>query len=201
MPHEDIHTRHTTNPFATFAPNPHGVTFETQETGEKIILLLRAHLVTLVPRILVTIFLFFVPFIVPLLLMPLNVSIFEILNRGQVFLLTVFWYLFVFGVGFYGFIHWYFNVYLVTNERVVDIDFNGLLNKQIAYAKLTQIEDVTHKTIGFFGTFFHYGNIYVQTAGTAREFEFHAVARPDDVAKEIVEQMRKEEGEKPGEIA
>lgn len=202
MPATDfIHTTFSKNPFAMFAPQPMGVTFDNQEAGEKIILLLRAHVITMVPRLFVTIFLIFLPFLVEAFLVFLNVDIAQVLAPHQVFLIIIFWYLFVFGNSFFGFIKWYFNVYILTNERIVDIDFKGILHKETAYAKLNQIQDVSPKVLGFFGTFFHYGNIYIQTAAAKAEFEFQNVERPDTVAQEILEQVRKEEGEPPGVIA
>ena len=201
MAEDTIHTTHSKNPFATFAPQPVGMTFETQEEGEKIVLLLRAHPLTLVPKVIIVILLILGPFLLPSLLALLDFDLGDFLNGGQVFLVVVFWYLLTFGYAFYQFIFWYFNVYLLTNERVVDIDFKGILHKEIAYARYAQIQDVSPKTIGFFGTFFHFGNVYVQTAAERPEFEFHHVPRPDMVAQEILEQIRLEESEKPGEIA
>lgn len=200
MPHDTIHTTFSRNPLATFAPQPVGVTFEGQETGEKIILLLRAHLVTLVPTVFIIILLLLVPLLVPSFLALLGVDFEGTLSAPQTFLLIFFWYLFVFGFTFYKFIFWYFNVYLLTNERIVDFDFKGLLHKETSYAKLNQIQDVSPKMIGFFPTFFHFGNIFIQTAAARPEFEFHHVPRPNEVAQEILEQVRIEEGEPPGVI-
>lgn len=183
---------------ATFAAYPEGVVFDGQEGGEKIILFLRPHVVTLIPPLLITIFLILVPFLVPAFLDLLNIDLANSLNAAQTFLLTVFWYLVVAGYAFYKFIFWYFNVYLLTNERIVDFDFRGILQKEISYAELPQIEDVSPKIIGFFGTFFNYGNVFVQTAGTNPEFEFINVARPDLVAQEILKQVRLEEAPGPG---
>ena len=63
------------------------------------------------------------------------------------------------------------------------------------------MQDVTPKVIGFFGTFFHFGNVFLQTAASKPEFEFHHVEKPDEVAQAILDQVRKEEAEVPGEIA
>lgn len=200
MPEDSAHTTHSRNPLAMFAPWPVGVTFEGQEHGEKIILLLRAHIITLVPTLIVIIALALIALLVPPLFSLIGVDLEDSLSLGQTTLVTFFWYLFVFGFAFYRFIFWYFNVYLITNERIVDFDFRGLLHKETSYAKLNQIQDVSPKMIGFFGTFFHYGNIFIQTAASRPEFEFHHVSRPNEVAHEILEQVRKEEGEAPGAI-
>lgn len=199
MPH--VSGSFSTNPFAMFAPHPAGVTFEGQEAGEQILLLLRPHIFTLVPSILVTVFLILVPILIFPAFGLVNVDIGDLLIASRLFLLTVFWYLFVFGYAFYRFIFWYCSVYLLTNERIIDFDFRGILHKEISYAKLAQIEDISPKMIGFFGTFFNFGNVYIQTAGVKPEFEFEKVAKPDDVAQEISEQVRLEEGEAPGVVA
>lgn len=201
MPDDTVHTTHSRNPFAMFAVQPAGVTFESQEKGEVIILLLRAHIVTLVVPAIVTILLILGPFLLPSVLALLQVDVGNFLNVGQIFLISVFWYLVTFGFAFYKFIFWYFNVYLLTNERIVDFDFRGILHKETSYAKLNQIQDVSPKIIGFLGTFFHFGNVFIQTAAERPEFEFHNVAKPDEVARAILEQVRKEEGEAAGVIA
>lgn len=193
--------KHSHNPLAVYAENPQNVCFDIQEEGENIILLLRAHLITLVPTILLILFLLLVPIFFTPALNLLGIDILDSLSESEVILLTFGWYLFVFGFSFYKFIFWYFNVYMLTNERVVDFDFKGILHKETAYAPLGQIQDVSPKMIGFFGTVFHFGNVYLQTAGEVPEFEFHSVARPDDVAKAILVEVRKEAGEPPGEIA
>lgn len=190
----------TSNPFATFAPSPLGVTFESQEEGEEIILLLRQHIVTLVPPVLSIIFLAIVPLIFTTVIGFLRIDL-TFLSPVQLFLLTVFWYLLVFTYSLYRFIFWYFNVYILSNERIIDFDFKGILHKQSSYTKLGQIEDVTPKMIGFFSTFFNYGDVFVQTAGESREFEFLKVPRPDAVTERIMQELRKEEGEAPGVIA
>ncbi len=190
----------TKNPFSTFSLNPVGVSFETQEKGEEIVLLLRAHIVTLVPVVFILIFLIVFPILLFSALGFFNVSLTAFLTPAQVLITLVFWYLLVFAYALYRFIFWYFNVYIVTNERIVDFDFKGILHKQAAHAKLQQIQDVSPKMVGFFSTFFNYGDVFIQTAGERQEFEFSKVPRPDRVTARILEEARKEEGEAPGVI-
>ena len=141
------------------------------------------------------------PFFAPGIFNFLQIDVGSVLSGAGTFLILLTWYLFTVGVALYRFIFWYFNVYILTNERVVDIDFRGILHKETSFAKLGQIQDVSPKVIGFFGTFFHFGNVFIQTAAERPEFEFHNVERPEIVAQEILEQVRAEEAEKPGEIA
>lgn len=187
----------TKNPLATFATRPVGVTFESQEEGEQILLLLRPHVATLIPAILATVFLILVPIILSSFLLAFNLEI-TFLTTGQSFLLSIFWYLLVFSYAFYRFLFWYFDIYILTNERIVDFDFRGILNKEIAFATLNHIEDISPKTRGFFGTLFNFGDVFVQTAGTTPEFHFRRVPNPDLVAQKILEQAREEEDEGTG---
>lgn len=175
--------------------------FETQEAGEEIRLLLRAHPIVLLPSLGLFLALSALPLVAPALFGLLQVDLVQVFAPRQVFFTVVFWYLVLLGYLFYKLVFYYFNAYLVTNERIVDFDFKGILNKQTAYAKLGQIEDVTPKVVGFFGTFFHYGNVFIQTAAERPEFEFENVPNPDFVAEIIMGEMRSEEKERPGEVA
>lgn len=175
--------------------------FETQEAGEEVRLLLRAHPIVLLPSLSLFLGLSILPLVTPALLGLLQVDLAQVFAPRQVFFMVIFWYLVLVGYLFYKLVFYYFNAYLVTNERIVDFDFRGILNKQTAYTKLGQIEDVTPKVVGFFGTFFHYGNVFIQTAAERPEFEFENVPNPDYVAEVIMQEMRKEEMEKPGEVS
>ena len=176
------------------------MTFDSQETGEKIILLLRQHVIVLVLPILAIILMILAPILIGALTVFTGFNLGSMLNETQLMILIVFWYLFIFAFALYKFIFWYFNIYILTNERIIDYDFRGILHKQTSFAKLVQIQDVTPKMIGFFSTFFNYGDIYVQTAGERQEFDFHKVPKPDEVSNRILEEVRLEEAEPPGKI-
>ena len=190
---------HTKNPLAMISLSPSGVTFSGEEKGEEIILMLRAHIVTLVPPAALVVFLIFAPTVLGVLMQILGINLFASLGSVQTLLLGVLWYFFVFGYAFYKFIFWYFNIYVLTNERVVDFDFKGVLHIETSYANLNQIQDVTPKRIGFFSTFFSFGSVFIQTAAEKSEFDFIHVPQPNMVARAILNEIRKEQGEKPGE--
>lgn len=191
-----MHATRSRNPLAMFALQPVGVSFDEQDEGEDIILLLRAHIVTLVPDLLEVVVLFVLPFVAVPIGSAIGFDLRATFSGGQIVLLLLSWYLFLFGFVFYKFIYWYFNVYLLTNERVVDFDFKGIVDQKTSYAYLRQVQDVSPSVVGFFGTFFHFGNVFIETAGEKPEFDFMSVARPDDVAREILEQRKQVEPKK-----
>ena len=80
---------------------------------------------------------------------------------------------------------WYFNLGIITTERVIDVDFSTILYKERTTAYYDKIEDVTVKTGGFLASIVNYGNIFVQTAGTEANIEFMNIPEPGKVAEII----------------
>jgi membrane protein YdbS with pleckstrin-like domain len=182
----EIDLEETSNPLASFATRPAGVRFETQAEEEEIILFLRKHWITNVPWILLGILLIFA---------PLALRWFPILNflptRYQLMAVTI-WYLLTTIIIFERFLTWYFNVYIITDERIIDVDFHNLIYKEVSDAKIDKVQDITYRVGGAIRTLFHYGDVYIQTAAAVPNFEFLAVPKPEQVVR-ILDKLREEE--------
>ena len=152
--------------------------FESQHPKEQLILVLRAHPFTQLTWILNSIF-----FIIGLIL--LNFLFFNFLSATQILFANLFGFSAIFAYIWFNFLGWYFNVGLITNERIVDVDFHSVIYKEITETKLSKIEDVTAKSSGFFASFFDYGNVFIQTAGTEVNIEFIHIPKPSEVTKII----------------
>lgn len=190
------HPKHSMFPLASFAMDPEGVAFATQGESEEVHLFLRKHFITNLPWILFAGILVVAPVFFPFFINTLPFV--SLLSQNAQLVLLLFYYVVVFGtVVLTSFINWYFNVYIVTNQRVVDVDFVNILYREVSSTRLNLIQDVTVKTGGVFRAIFDYGDVFIQTAGTEANFDFHAVPRPQEVAREIeklMEQSRKKEG-------
>lgn len=176
--------------FATYAFHPKDVRFETQEDAEEIILFLRQHIIVLVPQCFFLIFLIFSPIVLfPLALRfitsPLPIS------SGYIVVGTVFWYVAIFGYGFTQFLHWFFNIFIVTNKRIIDIEFMNLLYKEFSEAQIERIQDISYHSHGIMATFFNYGDVTIQTAGEQENFIFESVPRPSEVVKVVSGLLKK----------
>lgn len=170
---------------------PDDIRFETQEPGETIILLLRKHWITNLLWLLISGILI----VLPLFLFP-ALTLYVTTPTIPVSLMTFFvlgWYLITFSYIFVNFLLWYFTVSIVTNERIIDIDFINLLNKKFAETRINRIEDVTMRTGGFIRAFFDFGDVLVQTAAKEVQFEFLAVPHPEKVVRTVNELMGKTE--------
>lgn len=177
---------HTHNPLASFCYLPDRVNFETQEKEEKVVLFLRKHIITNVPWVLLAALFILAPFI--LSVFPLLSSLPEKFQMVAI----IFWYLVTLAFILESFFTWFFNIYILTDERVVDIDFYNLIYREISDAKIDKIQDVTFNVGGVARTLFNYGDVFIQTAGTIPNFEFQAVPDPARVAK-ILQELRTEE--------
>lgn len=87
---------------------------------------------------------------------------------------------------FIGWIDYYLDVWIVTTERIVEIKQNALFNRQISELELEDVEDVSAKVVGFWGTMLGFGTIFVQTAATTEMFEFLRIPKPYEVQKVVL---------------
>ncbi|OGG01614.1 hypothetical protein A2Z33_07545 [Candidatus Gottesmanbacteria bacterium RBG_16_52_11] len=170
-------------PLTAFARKPRGVHFETQEKEETVELFLRQHPIVNIPWLILTGILVTMPSLFPVLLrmfeLPFTVPP-QYLIVG-----TLFWYIATFGFVLTSFLHWYFNIYIVTNERIVDIDFMYLLYKHFAVAELHKIQDISFAAGGVFAAIFDYGDVFIQTASEVPTIRFEKVPKPHIVVETI----------------
>jgi len=162
------------------------VHFETQEPEEEILMILRAHWITNIPWVLLTIILFFSPFL--LRFFPLLVS-FPV--RFQLIFVIV-WYMILTMYVFERFLSWFFNMTIITDERIIDVDFLNLTTKKVSDADIDKIQDVSFTNAGAIGAIFNYGDVLAQTAAEIVEFVFERVPNPAGVAN-ILQRLRTEE--------
>lgn len=169
---------------ASFCQHPGSVSFQTQETDETILLLLRAHFITNIPWIITTLFLLVLPYLLGILFQIVHIS-FSFLSPQFSLLLTLFYYLMIFAYAFISFITWFYNTFLVTTKRIVDIDFSEVIYHNMAITKLELIDDIDYSQTGFIRSFFNYGDVFIQTAGNKANFEALGIPQPGRVIKII----------------
>src|SRR3989344_5511942 len=102
----------------------------------------------------------------------------------------VLWYLFTLAVFLEGILTWFFNVNIITNKRIMDVDFYTLIYREISDAQIANIQETTYKVGGFLGTIFNFGNVQIQTAGALPNFVFENVPNPTEVVR-ILQQLQK----------
>lgn len=175
------------NILSTFCENPKGVFFQTQKKDESIVLFLRSHLVTNIPWITITLILIILPLVIPLVLPLIGINLESPVTVRFATVLTLFYYFIVFSYAFISFLTWFYNILIITNERVIDIDYSDVVIHNIAETKLNHIEDVNYTQSGFIHTLINYGNLFIQTAGTERNFEAISIPNPREATHIITD--------------
>lgn len=180
---------HSSRVLSAFSFYPNHVDFESREKEEKVILLLRQHPIVNLKWIVIVVLMIFAPSVVAYL------NVLSTLPAGLSLVITLSWYLFTMAYALENFLDWYFNVYFVTNRRIVDIDFYNLIDKKVSDAEIDRIQDVNYTTFGVPRMLFNFGDVFIQTASEVSEFDFLAVPNPEKVVKILDDLMPKDKKE------
>jgi hypothetical protein len=176
--------------FDSFVAKPIDVSFDSQLDNEYVILLVRKHPITQLK---------YVAGAVLLILMPMlfsYIKLFGFFPARYQFAALIFWFMLISGYILESFLNWFFNCNIITDERVIDVDFESLIYKNISAAKLDNVEDITATTGGAVRSMFDFGTIKIQTAAATTEFEFEDVPHPAKITTLLNELLLEEEREK-----
>ena len=80
---------------------------------------------------------------------------------------------------------YYLDLWIITSERLIDIEQRGLFNRGVSEVPLANIEDVTIEVHGIIETFLKFGTLKIQTAGK-REFSIAAIPHLYEVKDAIL---------------
>lgn len=167
--------------------NLNKLSFPGKREDETVLVLLRRHWVILLAHGIVSLILLIVPVLGGLVLR----SILPSLQTSAIypFLVLLFWIylMFVWSYFFVGWIDYYLDAWIVTNDRIVNIEQNGLFSRVVSEQRLYRVQDVTAEVRGPVQTFFNFGRVYIQTAAETERFVFEDVPEPYQVKKIIIE--------------
>ncbi len=74
---------------------------------------------------------------------------------------------------------YYLDSWIVTNQRTIHTELKGLFNRVVSTVPHDKIQDITVEVRGILPTFFHYGDLHIQTAGGFRNFVFREIPEPN----------------------
>jgi membrane protein YdbS with pleckstrin-like domain len=147
--------------------------------NEKVLAVARKHWFVFFREVLGLAILFVIPFFfIPFL------SIFIAAGGGPVQIPSGFglffaslWALIIWQLLFARWTNYYYDVWIITNWRVIDIDQRGFYRRNVStLLNLERIEDIVTEEEGFFGSLLHFGSLQIQTAASQREFFMPSIA-------------------------
>src|SRR3990167_9429386 len=133
--------------------------------NEQILLVLHRHWIAfflkfIIGAILLIIALLVIPYF-PFLESALGISQVVLWFFALIYLMIVVLVIFVFWIDYY------LDIWIITSERIVDIDQKGLFNREVSEFMLEKVQDVTIEIPNIMATFLKYGNLVIQTASEA----------------------------------
>lgn len=161
----------------SFLAFPESTNFYGKDTDEDIILIIRSHWIVYIPGIFLSILILLIPIIFLYLssLYPMLGS--PVMYIGMLLLCAVI----SVNIIITTIMKWFYTVNIITDQRIVVIEMNSVLGHSYAETQLEKIQDLTHKHTGILGTFFDFGDVYIDTAGHGIDFKLHTIPRPRDV--------------------
>ncbi len=167
--------------------------FESQEDDENVLIITRKHWFYLLTPFIIGGFFSIISTILFILLKKTGSDSFIYLLPEIILSISILFFI------TYPYTSWvlrYYNVVILTDEHIVEVEQIGLFSRKVSVLDLDQVEDVTFGQHGIIQTTLDYGNLEIQTAGELRNFIFNNINDPDGLQRKIMELKELEENER-----
>jgi len=159
--------------------------FPGKNPDEAVYIFARPYFVAFIPTALVFLFIFLISLVIQGGIATGGIGGFTNDIANMIILFIGLFQLFVVIVFFVAIIDFYYDIVIVTDRRMVDIDQEQLLFRSISELNLEEIEDVNSSVAGFLQTLFNYGTITVETAGEQENFIAKNFRNPREIVSII----------------
>lgn len=88
-------------------------------------------------------------------------------------------------------IDYYFDIWIITSEKIINVEQKGLFIRCLSELKFERIQDVTVEVKGVIPTILNYGDVFIQTAGETERFFLRQIPNPYKI-KDLIMSMQKE---------
>ncbi len=95
--------------------------------------------------------------------------------------------IFVLGWLIYNYWDWHNDVYIITNDQVIDVYKKPLGSEQRDVAPINKIQSIEYKRLNFFGLLLNYGTVYILVG--ERKLTFDDVYNPSGVQRELFDKL------------
>lgn len=163
-------------------------TFPNMLPGEQVVLLLHRHGFVALRIVFVYFLLALVPLVAWILLGSRTTALADTTSPGfAVLVILLVSYALIWGLLFFvSWLNYYLDVWIVTNERIINIKQVRLFHRTVSEQKLYRVQDVTWEMQGVLGNMFKFGNVIIQTAAEQSKFTFEHIPDPEAVAKTVM---------------
>jgi len=93
------------------------------------------------------------------------------------------------GMWFYAWVGWYYTVYIMTDERLIEIKQRGFFNRRVSEYGLDKIQNINYHIRGFQAVIFSFGDIVAQTY--VGDIIMKTIHRPVAIHGKMIEVVRR----------
>ncbi len=156
---------------------------------EHIIFQIRRHWFILFSEVLILLFIAIIPIIFLVITNAYQIK-FSFSGNNAISLFVFLYSLILLVLWIIGFMFWtdyYLDTWIVTNNRIIDVEQKGLFSREVSVINMDKVQDVTSDISGMVATVVDYGDVHIQTAGQNREFIIKDVAEPEIIRDKLGE--------------
>ncbi len=84
------------------------------------------------------------------------------------------------------FTNYYLDVWIITDQRIVDIEQFNLFSRDVSEFRMDRVQDITVEVRGIIPTLLGFGDLGIQTAGTHPQFRISGIPDPYEVKDRII---------------
>ena len=143
--------------------------------NEKVLMVLHRHWIVVFWKFLIA----FIVAIIPLMAAPAIVSNSSLgISDTAIPYVEFFLAVYLMVITLICFILWseyYLDIWIITSQRIIDINQKGLFNREVSEFMLEKVQDVSVEVPNMMATLMKYGNLKIQTAGD-RTFEIKEIS-------------------------
>jgi uncharacterized membrane protein YdbT with pleckstrin-like domain len=150
------------------------------QANEKVLKVCKRHPVFLWPATIFTLLLAVVPLIVVAWLVNTVGDLSG--TTAQVYWIAALIWLVIIGIR--GFLQWWryhHDLWVITNQRLVDYTSRNPLSRRLSTADLVNIQDMTVDRHGILAAIFKFGDVICQTAADRQQFVLSSIPEPEEV--------------------
>lgn len=157
--------------------------------NEKVLMVLHRHWIVIMQKISIGVLLLILPaFTIPAIRSTGIISTDHILPylgfATVIYTMIITLFIFTF------WINYYLDMWIITSERIIDIEQKGLFNRQVSEFALSRVQDITIVIPNITATFMRYGDIVIQTAGE-KSFSINQIPNVYKAKDLILDQAKK----------
>lgn len=161
--------------------------FPGQHKDEEIELILRKHLIVLLSHFIYISLMFFLPIAFYIIFVPTMFPAFLNAPYDKLFIiLTIIYCGFIWIAIFTIWVDYYLDIWIITNNRLIDIEQIGFFNRVVSELDLKRIQDITSRVHGPLPTMFGFGSIHIQTAAEKSKFDLKTIPHPVTTRRKII---------------